>query len=154
MPPVERRTSSIVSLHNFSHSQSGPWRSQCATLRRKAAPTNTTMFTARSQFARQPVVINSPKQPQQLSPSTASPTGKFRWRIRHAAKPVSVPEPKRQRDHSSGTSSAQTRNPDKVAGPNVCVRGTSVASRPRAMRIRPIRGALLRGSKAYQRSPR
>ncbi len=54
----------------------------------------------------------------------------------------------------SDTSSAQTRNPDKVAGPNVWVRGTSAASRPCAMRTRPIRGALLRGSKAYQRSPR
>src|ERR1700758_5620847 len=56
--------------------------------------------------------------------------------------------------HSGGTSSAQTRNPDKFAGPNVLVRGTSEASRPCAIRIRPIRGALLRGSKAYQRSPR
>ena len=53
-----------------------------------------------------------------------------------------------------GISSAQTRNPDRVAGPNVWVSGTSAASRPCAMRIRPIRGALLRGSKAYQRSPR
>jgi hypothetical protein len=55
---------------------------------------------------------------------------------------------------SGGTSSAQTRNSNKVPGPNVWVRGTSAASRPCAMRIRPIRGALLRGSKAYQRSPR
>lgn len=39
-------------------------------------------------------------------------------------------------------------NPDKFAGPNVLVRGASAASRPCAMRIRPIRGALLRGSKA------
>jgi hypothetical protein len=37
-----------------------------------------------------------------------------------------------------GTSSAQTRNPDKVPGPKVWVRGTSAASRPCAMRTRPI----------------
>src|ERR1039458_4619444 len=50
--------------------------------------------------------------------------------------------PGRQSIHSGGTSSAQTRNPDKVAGPKVWVRGTSAASRPCAMRTRPIRGAL------------
>jgi hypothetical protein len=31
---------------------------------------------------------------------------------------------------SVGTSSAQTRNPDKTLGPKVCVKGTSAASRP------------------------
>src|SRR5260370_29716706 len=56
--------------------------------------------------------------------------------------------------HSGGTSSAQTRNPDKVPGPKVWVRGASAASRPCAMRTRPIRGALLRGSNVCQRPPR
>jgi hypothetical protein len=53
-----------------------------------------------------------------------------------------------------GGSSAQTRKPDKVPGPKMCVRGTSAASRPCAMRTRPIRGALLRGSKVCHRPPR
>ena len=43
----------------------------------------------------------------------------------------------------SAASSAQTRKPDKVPGPKMWVRGTSAASRPRAMRIRPIRGAFV-----------
>ena len=43
--------------------------------------------------------------------------------------------PWRAEYHSGGTSSAQTRNPDKVAGPNVLVRGTSAALPPCAMRI-------------------
>ena len=53
-----------------------------------------------------------------------------------------------------GLSSAQTRKPDKVPGPKVWVSGTSAASRPRAMRTRPIRGVLLRGSNVCQRPPR
>ena len=36
---------------------------------------------------------------------------------------------------TGGTSSAQTRNSNKVPGPNVWVRGTSVASRPWAMNL-------------------
>jgi len=35
------------------------------------------------------------------------------------------------------------RNPHKVPGPKVWVRGTSAASRPCAMRTRPIRGAVV-----------
>ena len=50
-------------------------------------------------------------------------------------------------------SSAQTRKPGNAPGPKICVRGTSAASRPWAMRMRPIRGALLRGSKVCQRPP-
>ena len=61
---------------------------------------------------------------------------------------------RRRSIHSGGTSSAQTRNPDKAPGPKVWVRGTSAASRPCAMRTRPIRGALLRGSNVRQRPPR
>ncbi len=46
-------------------------------------------------------------------------------------------------------SSAQTLNPSSRLGPKVLLMGTSAASRPRAIRIRPIRGVLLRGSKVY-----
>lgn len=52
------------------------------------------------------------------------------------------------------TSSVQTRNSVSVLGPKVWVSGTSAASRPCAIRMRPIRGALLRGSKTCQRPPR
>ena len=38
-----------------------------------------------------------------------------------------------------------------VLGPNVWVMGTSAASRPWAIRTRPIRGTLLRASKVYHR---
>src|SRR3954467_14057394 len=41
--------------------------------------------------------------------------------------------------------------PTRVFGPNVKVRGTSAASRPRAIKIRPMRGSLLRGSKVCHR---
>ena len=45
-------------------------------------------------------------------------------------------------------SSVQTLKLTRVLGPKVLLIGTSAASRPRAIRMRPIRGALLRGSKA------
>jgi hypothetical protein len=51
-------------------------------------------------------------------------------------------------------SSVQTRKPDRTPGPKICVRGTSAASRPWAMRMRPLRTSLLRGSNACQRPPR
>ena len=60
----------------------------------------------------------------------------------------------RFQDDLFGASSAETLNPDKVPGPKMWVSGTSAASRPRAMRIRPIRGTLLRGSKVCHRPPR
>ncbi len=54
----------------------------------------------------------------------------------------------------SVTSSVKTRKPASVHGPNDVTIATSVASRPRAIRMRPMRGTLLRGSKVYQRPPR
>jgi hypothetical protein len=48
------------------------------------------------------------------------------------------------------SSSVQTLKLTRVFGPKVCVIGTSAASRPWAIRTRPIRGMLLRGSKVYQ----
>jgi len=52
------------------------------------------------------------------------------------------------------TSSVQTRNVSSVLGPNVVQIATSAASRPRAMRTRPMRGTWLRGSNVYQVDPR
>src|ERR1700724_428180 len=52
------------------------------------------------------------------------------------------------------TSSVITLKPARVHGPNEITIATSVASRPRAIRMRPMRGTWLRGSKAYQRPPR
>src|SRR5262249_49542232 len=51
------------------------------------------------------------------------------------------------------TSSVQTLKLTSVFGPNVWVIGTSDASRPWAINIRPIRGTLLRGSNVCQRPP-
>ena len=50
-------------------------------------------------------------------------------------------------------SSVQTLKLTSVFGPNVWVIGTSEASRPCAIRTRPILGALLRGSKVRQCPP-
>src|ERR1700730_8769092 len=52
------------------------------------------------------------------------------------------------------SSSVQTLKLTSVLGPNVWVIGTSAASRPCAIRTRPMRGVLLRASKVYQRPPR
>ena len=52
------------------------------------------------------------------------------------------------------TSSVITLKPASVQGPKEVTIATSVASRPRAIRMRPMRGTLLRGSKVYQRPPR
>ena len=52
------------------------------------------------------------------------------------------------------TSSVITLKPASVHGPNEVTIATSVASRPRAISMRPIRGTLFRGSKVYQRPPR
>jgi len=52
------------------------------------------------------------------------------------------------------TSSVQTLKLTSVLGPNVVAMATSIASRPLAIRTRPIRGTLLRGSNVYQRPPR
>jgi hypothetical protein len=49
----------------------------------------------------------------------------------------------------SFTSSVQTRNDFSLFGPNVVLMATSEASRPRAIKTRPIRGMLLRASKVY-----
>ena len=55
---------------------------------------------------------------------------------------------------SAGTSSVNTLNPVNWHGPNEVDIATSVASRPRAIRMRPMRGTLCRASNVYQRSPR
>ena len=52
------------------------------------------------------------------------------------------------------TSSVQTLKLVSVLGPNVWAMGTSAASRPWPIRMRPMRGVLLRASKVYQRPPR
>jgi hypothetical protein len=52
------------------------------------------------------------------------------------------------------TSSVITLKPARVHGPNEVTIATSVASRPRAIRMRPMRGWLWRASNVYQRSPR
>ena len=53
----------------------------------------------------------------------------------------------------TGISSVQTRKLSSVLGPNVVAIATSDASRPRAIRMRPMRGTLLRGSNMCQRPP-
>src|SRR5580765_7498361 len=50
----------------------------------------------------------------------------------------------------SPISSTHTLKPTSVLGPNALLMATSVASRPRAIRIRPMRGTLFRGSKVCQ----
>ena len=55
---------------------------------------------------------------------------------------------------SSVTSSVTTLKPASVQGPNEVTIATSVASRPRAIRMRPMRGVLWRASNVYQRPPR
>jgi hypothetical protein len=52
------------------------------------------------------------------------------------------------------TSSVITLKLVSVHGPNEVTIATSVASRPRAIKMRPIRGLLWRASNVYQRSPR
>ena len=47
-----------------------------------------------------------------------------------------------------------TLKPASVHGPNEVTIATSVASRPRAIRMRPMRGLLWRASNVYQRPPR
>src|ERR1700739_3428863 len=47
-----------------------------------------------------------------------------------------------------------TRNLLSTEAPNVLLIATSAASRPRAIRMRPVRGALLRGSKVSHPLPR
>ena len=51
------------------------------------------------------------------------------------------------------SSSVQTLKLTRMFGPKVWVIGTSAASRPWAIRTRPIRGMLLRASKVYQWPP-
>ena len=52
------------------------------------------------------------------------------------------------------TSSVMTVKPLNVAGPKMVESATSVASRPRAITTRPMRGLLWRASNVYQRPPR
>ena len=54
----------------------------------------------------------------------------------------------------TATSSVFTVKPVSVFGPKVVVIATSAASRPRASKIRPIRGVLWRASKVNQRPSR
>ena len=63
----------------------------------------------------------------------------------------------RRRIHVDGalaTSSVHTRKISRVFGPNVVASATSVASRPRAMSTRPMRGTLFRGSNVCHAPPR
>ena len=62
--------------------------------------------------------------------------------------------PEGDRAGYSVTSSVITLKPASVHGPNEVTIATSVASRPRAIRMRPMRGTLFRGSKVCQRPPR
>ena len=52
------------------------------------------------------------------------------------------------------TSSVITLKAASVQGPNEVKIATSVASRPRAIRMRPMRGSLWRASNVYQPPPR
>src|SRR5690242_3880158 len=52
---------------------------------------------------------------------------------------------------SSAISSVTTVNPVSAHWPKLVLSATSVASRPRAIRTRPMRGVLCRASKVYQR---
>jgi len=52
-------------------------------------------------------------------------------------------------DAAQPSSSVMTLKLTSVLGPNVWVIGTSAASRPRPIRMRPMRGALLRASNGY-----
>jgi hypothetical protein len=52
------------------------------------------------------------------------------------------------------TSSVTTWKPASVLGPKIVDSATSVASRPRAIRMRPMRGVLCRASKVCQCPPR
>jgi MFS family permease len=54
----------------------------------------------------------------------------------------------------AATSSVITANFASLKGPNEVTIATSVASRPRAIGMRPIRGVLWRASNVYQRPPR
>ncbi len=54
----------------------------------------------------------------------------------------------------STTSSVTTVKPESTEGPKIVEMATSVASRPLAIKIRPMRGMLWRASKVYQRPPR
>src|SRR2546421_8182731 len=58
--------------------------------------------------------------------------------------------PARHEDACGATSSVHTLKPDSVLEPKVLLMATSVASRPRAMSTRPIRGTLFRGSNVCQ----
>ena len=51
-------------------------------------------------------------------------------------------------------SSVITLKPASVHGPNEVTIATSVASRPRAIKMRPMRGLLWRASNVYQPPPR
>jgi len=53
---------------------------------------------------------------------------------------------------ASVTSWVITLKLDIVHGPNEVTIATSVASRPRAIKIRPMRGSLWRASNVYQRA--
>src|SRR5690242_6699008 len=61
--------------------------------------------------------------------------------------------PDGQEPHGVSASSAQTVNSLSVLGPNVLLIATSVASRPRAISTRPMRGVLLRASKVCHLPP-
>ena len=68
---------------------------------------------------------------------------------------ISAPHVSQLPPAAAGTrSSAHTLNVFRTCGPKVLISGTSVASRPRATTMRPMRGLLWRASNVYQRLSR
>ena len=73
--------------------------------------------------------------------------------IRHIALPA-LADHAALAERAQATSSVITLKPASTLGPNEVEIATSVASRPRAIRMRPMRGMLCRASNVYQRPPR
>src|ERR1700680_3465421 len=67
-----------------------------------------------------------------------------------------LPNLRAAREEAVSTSAEllRTLKPASVHGPKDVTMATSVASRPRAIRMRPILGLLCRASNGYQRAPR
>src|SRR5580658_8672775 len=96
-----------------------------------------------------------PDQPQVVTLSRAEHHAMFAQTHRYSI-PVDSGVAHREKRHQlagPGISSVQTLKLSRVLGPNVVAIATSDASRPRAIRMRPILGVLLRGSKMCHRPP-
>ena len=70
-------------------------------------------------------------------------------RLLAALQPAKIAQAARSQATTAVTSCVQTLNDWSWLTPKVVVSATSAASRPRAMSTRPMRGTLLRASKAY-----